>query len=127
MRLILFFSLIFSAQVSANELGCQDPSGDYYSIEGATLKISPGLKIQVLSQDKEKLFLGEILNFEKFKVSEYNNFANSPEVKSTDLSLAKWAILHIGENCHGIKMVWFLGSEFKKRKLVGKYYFEKNT
>jgi len=24
-------------------------------------------------------------------------------------------------------MVWFLGSEFKKRKLVGKYYFEKNN
>ena len=127
MRLILLFTLALSAPISANELGCQDPSGNYFSREGASLEISHELEIQVLGQDKEKLFSGEISNFEEFKVSEYNNFANSPEIRSTDLTLGKWAILHIGENCKGIKMVWFLGSEFKKRKLVGKYYFEKNT
>lgn len=127
MRLILFFTLILSAPVSANDSGCQDPSGTYSSREGATLEISHELEIQVLGQDKEKQFSGKISNFEEFKSSEFNNFANSPEVESTDLALGKWAILHISENCQGIKMVWFLGSEFKKRKLVGKYYFEKNT
>ena len=127
MRLAIFLLFVVSLSSNANELGCQDPSGTYHSREGALLEISQELEVGVFNQNGQKLFLGEIVNFDSYKVSEYNHFANSPEIHSADEKLGKWAIMHIGENCQGIKMVWFLGSEFRKRKLVGKYYFEKNT
>lgn len=129
MRVIAVFVLTMSwtIAVSGVELGCQNPAGFYESREGAELSITDDLKIEVLDNEGKKIFIGEISNFDKFKLSKYNNYANSPEIHSSDQSLASWAVMHIGENCLGIKMGWFLGERRGKRKMVGKYYFEKNT
>ncbi|BFM13502.1 hypothetical protein R50072_36550 [Simiduia litorea] len=129
MRIITFLliSMTCSAFADTHELGCQDPSGVYESPKGAILYISQDLEVEVIAKDKNQIFIGEIIDFEEYKISKYNNFSNSPEILSKNDDLASWALMHIDGNCQSIKMGWFIGEKLGKRKMVGKYFFERNT
>lgn len=124
----LILAFVVSPVFAENqELGCLDPSGEFKSEGETMLYISQDLKVEVLDKNKKQIFIGEIIDFEEYKTSTYNNFANSPEVVSKNTDLANRAFMNIGENCQGVKMVWFIGEKRGKRKVAGKYLFERST